>query len=357
MSYTLGELARLVDGTLAGDAALPIAGAAPLTTAAAGEITLVDAPERLKRLVGHPAAAVLLPRGLTTEKPSIAVADVHAAFARIVRHFRPARPVVRVGLSPRAIISPTARLAPNVDVHAGAVIGEEVEIGAGSTIYGGVHLMAGCKLGAGVTVFPNAVLYEDTIVGDRVILHAGAVLGAYGFGYRSGPNGHEPTAQLGYVEIGDDVEIGAGTTIDRGTYGPTRIGAGTKIDDQVMIGHNCSIGRHNLLCGQVGIAGSTSTGDFVVVAGQAGLRDHIAVGHRATIMAAAGVMNDIPDGETWFGSPATPQREQKLRMISVAQLPELRRRVKELEAALAALTAESTTDRTADERGADRNAA
>ncbi len=337
MACTLEELAQLVGGVCRGDPQLTVTGAAPLTTAVAGQITLVDAPERVRRLADHPAAAVVVPTDLTTEKPAIAVADVHAAFARIVRRFRPARSAPRAELSPRAVISPTARLAPNVAVHAGAIVGDAVEIGAGSTIYGGVHLMAGCKLGAGVTVFPNVVLYEDTLVGDRVILHAGVVLGAYGFGYRSGPEGHQQAAQLGYVEIGDDVEIGAGTTIDRGTYGPTRIGRGTKIDDQVMIGHNCSIGRHNLICGQVGIAGSTTTGDFVVLAGQVGLRDHIAIGDRAVIMAGAGVMHDVPDGEVWFGYPATPQREQKVRLISVANLPELRRRVKDLETSLAAL--------------------
>lgn len=337
MPYTLGELAARIGATVQGDATVTISGAAPLGTAGPGDITLVDAPERLKRLTGHPAAAVLLPPGITTDKPAIVAADVHAAFAEIVKTFRPPRVAARGGISPRAFVSPSARLGPNVEVQAGATIGDDVEIGAGSTIHSGVQIMAGCKLGEHVTLFPNVVLYENTIVGARVIIHACAVLGAYGFGYRTAAGRHELTAQLGYVEVGDDVEIGAGSTIDRGTYGPTRIGTGTKIDDQVMIGHNCIIGRHNLICSQVGIAGSSSTGDYVVLAGQAGLRDHIHIGNQAIVMAAAGVMNDIPDGEAWFGSPATPRRDQMLQVVNMRRLPEMRKQLNTLEAEVAAL--------------------
>jgi UDP-3-O-[3-hydroxymyristoyl] glucosamine N-acyltransferase len=271
------------------------------------------------------------------ELPSIEVADVHAAFTRIVGAFRPPREVKRVDVSPRAVISPSAKIGPNVDIHPGAVIGDDVVVGAGSIIHSGVQLMAGCRLGENVVVFPNAVLYDDTIVGPRSIIHAGVVLGAYGFGYRTAAGRHELTAQLGNVEVGADVEIGAGTTIDRGTYGPTRIGEGTKIDDQVMIGHNCSIGRHNLLCAQVGIAGSSSTGDYVVMAGQAGVRDHVHIGDRAVLMAKAGIMNDVPEGAVMFGVPATPVREQMQQVAGVGRLPEMRKQLRALETAVAAL--------------------
>ena len=140
--------------------------------------------------------------------------------------------------------------------------------------------MAGSQIGPDVTIFPNAVLYENTVVGPRCVIHAGAVLGAYGFGYYCVDGRHQLSAQLGNVVLGADVEIGAGTTIDRGTYGPTIIGEGTKIDNQVMVAHNCRIGRHNMLCSQVGIAGSTTTGDYVVMAGQVGVRDHVHIGDR-----------------------------------------------------------------------------
>ena len=179
--------------------------------------------------------------------------------------------------------------------------------------------MAGCRIGRGATIFPNAVLYENTVVGPRCVIHAGAVLGAYGFGYETVDGRHTLSAQLGNVVLGADVEIGAGTTIDRGTYGPTVIGEGTKIDDQVMIAHNCRIGRHNMLCSQVGIAGSTSTGDYVVMAGQVGVRDHVHIGERAVLGAMAGVINDVPDGARMIGIPATPEREQKLKQAALVE--------------------------------------
>jgi len=169
------------------------------------------------------------------------------------------------------------------------------------------------------------------VIGNRVTIHAGVVLGAYGFGYETVDGQHRLSAQLGYVVVGDDVEIGAGTTIDRGTYGPTSIGEGTKIDNLVMIGHNCRIGRHNLLCSQVGIAGSATTGDYVVMAGQVGLRDHIDVGDRAVLGAKCGVMNHVPADSVYFGYPATADREQLLKQAALSKLPEMRKQFKALQ--------------------------
>ena len=154
------------------------------------------------------------------------------------------------------------------------------------------------------------------------------MIGAHGFGYSHVDGRHVPAAQLGYVRIGSDVEIGAGTTIDRGTYGATTIGDGTKIDNLVQIAHNCRIGRHNLICSQVGIAGSTTTGDYVVMGGQAGLRDHVHIGTGARLSAMAGITNDVPDGAVMLGIPATPEREQKLKLAALAKLPEMRQEFK-----------------------------
>jgi UDP-3-O-[3-hydroxymyristoyl] glucosamine N-acyltransferase len=193
-----------------------------------------------------------------------------------------------------------------------------------------VRIASGCRLGENVTVFANAVLYENTVVGNRVLIHAGAVIGCYGFGYVTREGRHALSAQLGAVTIGDDVEIGAGTTVDRGTYGNTSIGCGTKIDNQVHIGHNCRIGRHNLLCAQVGIAGSCTTGDYAVMAGQVGLKDHIDVGHRAVVGAKSGVMHNVADGEVVLGIPATPSRQQMIQQVAVGKLPELRKELKVL---------------------------
>jgi UDP-3-O-[3-hydroxymyristoyl] glucosamine N-acyltransferase len=197
--------------------------------------------------------------------------------------------------------------------------------------------MAGCILGENVTMFPNSVAYEDTRIGDRSIIHAGAVLGCYGFGYREHEGRHELSAQLGNVELGADVEIGACATVDRGTYGPTSVGDGTKIDNLVQIAHNCQIGKHNLICSQVGIAGSTSTGDRVVMAGQVGVRDHVHIGAGAVLCSKAGVSNHVDDGEVMLGQPATPLRRQKLQMAAIAKLPEMRREFRQLQQQLAQL--------------------
>src|SRR5207248_330249 len=197
-------------------------------------------------------------------------------------------------------------------------------------LHAGVVVGADCLLGDDVVLYPNAVLYDGTIVGDRVIVHANAVLGADGFGYRFQNGRHVKVPQLGHVEIGSDVEIGACTTIDRGTFQATKIGAGTKIDNLVQIGHNCRIGQHNLLVSQMGIAGSSSTGDYVVVAGQVGIVSHVNIGDRVVIGGQAGVTKDVADGQRILGSPATPEREQKKILMSLEKLPEIRRELRRI---------------------------
>lgn len=334
MADRLADLAELVGGEVRHDAYLTIVGAAPLADVQAGEITLVDAEEKLPRLTNTNAAAVVIPQSLaaaTILLPTIVVPDAHAAFALLVQHFCPPRQVCRQGISPHAVVSATAHLARDVDVHAGAAIGDDVQIGEGATIHTGAVVMAGCRLAAGVTIFPRAVLYENTVVGPRSIIHAGAVIGSYGFGYNFVDEHHELAPQLGHVELGADVEVGANTTIDRGTYGRTIIGDGTKIDNQVQVGHNCRIGRHNMLCSQVGIAGSTTTGDYVVMAGQVGVRDHVHIGERSVLGAMSGISGDVPAGSRLLGIPATPEREQKLKQAALSKLPEMRRQVKQLE--------------------------
>jgi len=335
MQATLAELAALVGGNLVGDGRTVIRGAAPLSEAGPGDITLVDRAERSDALASTRAVAVVAPRSLVPNGiPVIQVDDVHRAFTAIVTQFRPPRADRRIGISPWAVVSPTAKIGRDVDVHPFATIGDDVEIGDGTTIHAGVRVMDGSKIGGGVTVFPNVVLYENTVVGPRCVIHAGAVLGAYGFGYCSIDGRHQLAAQLGRVVLEADVEIGAGTTIDRGTYGATTIGEGTKIDNQVMIAHNCRIGRHNMLCAQVGIAGSTTTGDYVVMAGQVGVRDHVHIGTKAVLGAMAGVINDVPNDARLVGIPATPEREQMIKQAALAKLPEMRRQLKQLQTAV-----------------------
>lgn len=359
MPTTLGELAALVAGQLHGDPDLPITGAATIDVSQRGDITLADCPDRARGLAACPAAAVVATDKVDCgAKPSIVVADVHAAFAIIVARFLPSRTTRRAGVSPQAFVSPTARIADDVEVHPGAYVADEATIGPGSTIHSGARVLAGCTLGAGVILFPNVVLYENTKLGDRVIIHAGAILGAYGFGYRQVDGRHVLSAQLGYVDVADDVEIGAGATIDRGTYGPTVIGQGTKIDNLVMIAHNCRLGRHNLICSQVGVAGSTTTGDYVVMAGQVGVRDHVHIGDHAVLCSKAGVPNDVPARTEVLGSPAVPLRQAKLQMAAISKLPEMRRQFKAMQRQLAELIGQSPADddRTAASDASDRAA-
>lgn len=335
MQATLAELAALVDGQLVGDGRIAVSGVAPLREAGPGVITLIDRVERSEALCASKAAAAIVPRSFQPNGvPVILVDDVHKAFTQIVLRFRPVRPSQPVGISPLAVVSATAKVGRNVEIHPLCTIGDDVEIGDGTVIHAGSHIMSGVRIGPAVTIYPRVVLYENTVIGPRCVIHSGAVLGAHGFGYQCSEGRHQRSAQLGNVVIEADVEIGSGTTIDRGTYGSTIVGEGTKIDNQVMIAHNCRIGRHNMLCAQVGIAGSTTTGDYVVMAGQVGVRDHVHIGSKAVLGAMAGVINDVPEDARLVGIPATPEREQMIKQAALAKLPEMRRQLKQLQAAV-----------------------
>jgi UDP-3-O-[3-hydroxymyristoyl] glucosamine N-acyltransferase len=344
MSLPLSEIARLVDGNLTGSD-LAISGAATLPVARPGEITLADHPRLAAKLARSEASAVIVPATLEpTDRPYITVSDVHGAFAKVVAHFHPPRQTHFSGISPAAYVHPSALISADVEVHPQAFIGADVKIAAGSIIHSGVKILDGSEIGEGCLLFPNVVLYENTILGRQVIIHSGAVLGAYGFGYATVDGRHKLSAQLGYVEVGDNVEIGAGTTIDRGTYGPTVIGSGTKIDNLVQIGHNCRVGRHNIICSQAGMAGSCSTGEYVVMAGQVGLADHLHVADGAILGAKCGVMTDALPGKRYLGAPAVEER-QFFRSISlIQQLPELRRQLHEAQRAIIRMAGERAAD-------------
>jgi UDP-3-O-[3-hydroxymyristoyl] glucosamine N-acyltransferase len=325
VSATIRQLAELVQGRVIGDLDLEITAARPLSEAGAGHISFIESEKYLSQLrAGETSAVVaperLAPSGLTV----IHVADPLAAFVTIMRHLHSRAEPPPHGIDPRACVHPSARIGENANIHAFVSVGEGTSIGARCGIHNGVAIGRHCQLGDDVTIYPNAVLYDGTIIGHRVVIHANAVIGADGFGYRFQNGRHVKVPQFGHVEIGDDVEIGACTTIDRGTFQATRIGEGTKIDNLVQIAHNCRIGRHNLLVSQMGIAGSSSTGDYVVIAGQVGIRDHVHIGQGAVIGARAGVTKDVADGERMLGAPATPEREQKRILMSLEKLPEIR---------------------------------
>lgn len=330
---TLGELGKLVEGLVRGPAQQLISNALPLKEVASdGCITLVDKASSSDALLTSGAVAAVVPVGFPeTSFPVIEVCHPHLAFERIIQHLRPALVDVRQGVHIHAQVHPSATIGPGVVIAAGVSVGAGCCVGAGTILHAGVHLMANCTLGEGCELYPGVVLYPDTRVGARCLFHAGTVLGAYGFGYRTAQGKHERCAQVGWVDVGDDVEMGACVTVDRGTYGPTRIGTGTKLDNHVMIGHNCQIGRHNLICAQVGIAGSSSTGDYVVLAGQVGIKDHTHLGDRVTIAAQSGIMHDIPSDQVWSGTPAMPTKRHMLSVAAVTRLPEMRNDLRRME--------------------------
>ena len=344
----LHQLAQLVGGNLTSAQDPVINGAASITRATDTQITFACSEKHHEHFLSSNAAAAIIPKTIeTSDKPCIRVENVEAAFAKIAGHFKPPIERPNNGISPQAIVSPIATIAEDACIHPGAVIMDGVQIGSGSVVFPNSTIMENVCIGENVTVYPNVTVYENTIIGDRSVIHAGAVLGGFGFGYKSDNGKHLLSAQLGNVVLGEDVEIGANTTVDRGTYDSTTIGNGTKLDNLVMVGHNCSIGDHNLLCSQVGIAGSSQTGNHVIMAGQVGVADHLEIGDNAQIGAQSGLMHNVEANQTFFGTPAKPMREEMKQLASRAKLPEMRKKLKALEkevARLAELTDEANPD-------------
>jgi UDP-3-O-[3-hydroxymyristoyl] glucosamine N-acyltransferase len=313
------------------------------------DLTYIESERQLPRLQESLAAAVLLPRPLLNKARPLfrgellGVDNPKEAFIEVMTTLRPPKARAAIGISTRAVVASSARIGAATNVHPLACIGEDVVIGEHCDIHPGVVIGDGCRIGNGVVIYPQAVLYAGVEIGERVIIHASAVIGADGFGYRFVSGAYVKIPHTGTVRIEDDVEIGAGTTIDRGMVGATVIGAGTKIDNQVMVAHNCEIGRHNAFASQVGFAGSTVTEDYVRCGGQAGIADHLHLGQGCTLGPKAGVYTDVPAGAKYHGMPAGPDKEQIRVHLHVQKLPEMRqelqtlvRRVTELEQQLTA---------------------
>ena len=334
MDVPVHALASLVHGQVHGDAETIVRAARPVPDAEPQDVTFVENDRNLRLLKTCRAAAVVAPASLAGRIAELTggdgqrfivveVADALTAFVAIVQelHGQPEPPPH--GIDKMAYVHPTVQLGADASIFPFVSVGEGSIVGARCRLYAGAVVGRNCRLGDDVTLHPHAVLYDNTVLGDRVILQAGAVIGADGFGYRTQEGKHVKTPQFGYVEIGDDVEIGAGATIDRGTFQPTRIGTGTKIDNLVQIGHNCQIGRHNLVVSQVGLAGSCSTGDYVVLAGQVGVADHVHIGDRSLIGAAPAWP---PTSRPACASSAPPpgrKAKQKRILLSLDRLPAL----------------------------------
>jgi UDP-3-O-[3-hydroxymyristoyl] glucosamine N-acyltransferase len=341
---TVEQLAALIHGRLVGDGTIAIRSARPVGEAGPGDITFIENERYAKYLRTSPASAAIVgPHFQRAEAASalatIEVDDPIQAFLAVRTHLLGAQRPRWVGIHPQSVVAASAKIGANVAIYPFVYVGEDTVIEDGATLLPGVVIGDGCRIGPDCLLHPNAVLYNDVSLGARVEIHSGTVLGGDGFGYRLIDGRHVKVPQTGRVEIGDDVEIGANCTVDRATFEVTRIGEGSKIDNLVMIGHNNQIGRHNLLCGQVGIAGSCKTGDYVVMAGQAGIKDNTEIGDRVVIGAQAGVHRNVPTGHQVLGSPAVPVREQRRIFQMIARLPEMHRQLRELTGQITQLSA------------------
>ena len=336
MPFTAAEIAKLLDAEVIGDPNLVISGFAPADRAQPGDLTFAENENYFARAAQSAASAIIVDAPFTSaQKVLIRVASARIAFAKVMHLFFP-EPVFPPGIHPTAVVSPEAVVDGTAHIGPYCVIGPKTRIGPRSVLEGAAHLGANCRLGEDVHLYPQVTLYPGTELGNRVRIHSGTVVGSDGFGYVLDEGAHRKVPQIGNVIIRDDVEIGANVTIDRGALGPTIIGRGSKIDNLVQVGHNVVLGEHCLLVSQVGIAGSTKLGNYVILAGQVGIAGHLKIGNRVSVAAQSGLMHNIPDGEKWLGSPAQPDRQAKRQMIALQQLPDLLRRVAELERQLAA---------------------
>jgi UDP-3-O-[3-hydroxymyristoyl] glucosamine N-acyltransferase len=339
VQLTAREIADIVGATLSGNPGEKVTGVAGIREAQPGDLTFVGSPKYLSAVKTTRASVIIVARNAVVEsdRTLLRVDDPVAAFSRVVQQIVPPPLRVPPGIDKLASIAPSAKLGRDVAVQpfavieAGVVIGDRTVIGAGCTIG------AESRLGSDCVLYPRVTLRERTVVGDRAIFHSGVVLGADGFGYEMVNGKHEKIPQLGGIEIGDDVEIGANTTIDRARFGKTRIGRGTKIDNLVQIGHNCVIGEHCIICGLVGMAGSTILGNYVTVAGQVGIAGHLTIGDKSIIMAQAGVTKDVPAGSFMLGAPAVSHTQFKRSNAAFQRLPQMAAKFRELERQIAEL--------------------
>jgi len=338
---TLGELAERLGGSLSGEAGKVVRGANGLAEAREDEVSFLANARYRKFMPTTAAAAVIVSTDYDGPGQSlIRCDDPYFAFREAMVLLYGFRQHPFSGVDALARVDPTARLGANVAVAQFATVRANAEIGDGTVLYPGVFVAAGCKIGRDCVLYPNVVLYEGTILGDRVAIHACTVVGQDGLGYATHAGRHEKIPAAGWVEIGDDVEIGACCTIDRATVGATVIAAGTKFSNLVAIGHGTRVGRHCLFVAQSGVAGSTTIGDYCVFGGQSGVVGHRTIGDKVGVAAQAGVVDDIPGGQDVMGAPAIPRAQARRVYSLLSQLPALREKLRKLSAEVAKLQAQ-----------------
>ncbi len=333
---TLHELAALVDGELLGDGGKVIRGVASLEDAGEDEISFLANQRYAPQVESTRAAAVIVGKNYDgVGRNLIRCQDPYFAFREAMVAFYGFRRPTFEGIAESASIDPSASVAPGATVAPFVTISADVTIETGTVLYPGVFVAPRCGIGRDCVLYPNVTLYEGTILGDRVVIHAGSSIAQDGFGYAThkGADGvvrHEKIPPAGWVELENDVEIGSCCAIERAAMGPTIIGEGTKFADLVAIGHGTRMGKHCLMVSQSGIAGSTMVGDYCVFAGQAGVVGHIRIGDGVRVGAQAGVTGDIEPGLEVLGSPAIPLADARRVVLATTRLPQLRDQVKKL---------------------------
>lgn len=331
MRKTLKEIAEFIDGELAGDGAIIITGISGIKEAAEGDITFVANPKYFPLMEKTRASAIIASRDVkTAPKPIIRTENPSLAFAKAISLFAPSQIKHPSGIHPTAILGKEVALGKDAAVGPYAVIEDNVSIGDKTVIYSGCFVGHHTKIGSEALIYPNVSIRERITVGNRVIIHSGTVIGSDGFGFATIDGLHHKIPQIGTVEIGDDVEIGANVTIDRARFDKTVIGSGTKIDNLVQIAHNVIIGTNSIIVAQAGISGSTTIGNNVILAGQAGVVGHIEIGDNSVVMAQSGVSKSIPPQTAVWGYPAKPVNIAKRVNACVQNLPKLYNTVAEL---------------------------
>jgi UDP-3-O-[3-hydroxymyristoyl] glucosamine N-acyltransferase len=330
---TLAQLAERVGGKVVGESSVPIARIAAIDEAGPDALTFATTPAYMQAALKSRAGAILVDEALVDsrgEKPLIAVPNARVALMQLLRAFD--RPRKRGPYrDPSAFVDELAQIGSHVYIGPNVVVCPGARIGDNATLEAGVYVGEGAEIGEDSLLYPFAKVMDRCIVGARAILHPGSIVGSDGFGYVFLDGHFERIPQVGNVVLGDDVEIGANTCIDRAQTGSTQIGDGTKIDNLCQIGHNCRIGKHTGIAALSGLAGSTNIGDYVLVGGQAGFKGHITIGSRAKIGAAARVWGDVPADAFVSGTPARPHQEDLRREVMVRNLPKLVARVDALE--------------------------
>ena len=338
MRATLAELAQLLEAEVEGDGQTEIRGISALSEAKTGDLAFVaNDRNAAQRLAASHASAVLVAPDLPVDRPAIRVPDPYLGFIRLVEAYYPQQHPVW-GIDERAVLAPDVVVGQGVSVGPFAVISEGSRLEDDVVVYPGTYVGPGCRIGAGCVLYANVSLYPRVTLGQGVVIHSGAVIGADGFGYRRLADGnYRKIPQVGGVLIGDGVEIGANTCIDRATLGNTVVEAGAKLDNLVQIGHNSVVGACSVMAGQAGVSGSVRVGAKVRMGGQAGIADHVNIGDEASIAGQSGVAANVAPGATVFGTPAVPSTLAKRAHVYGLKLGELFQRVKRLQRRLEAL--------------------